>query len=229
MTVVQSPAILPSFAATVTVLLATDAHIKLIALPPELRGAAPKRRRQFMAGRYCAVQAAERLKPSGELPHVGRGPAGEPLWPGGLTGSITHTDDLASAAVARLSDARSLGIDSETIVVRARAQAIRSMVMLPAEAGLGGGALDDATRLTLVFSAKEAIFKCLYPVIGRRFYYEDVALTSADLADGSFAAEIVTTLAAGFERGTSVRGRFEIDELRVHTGAWLEPHIGAWQ
>jgi enterobactin synthetase component D len=223
---VRTAAVLPSFASSVTVLIGTHRPFDESSLPPELCRAVPKRKRQFMAGRYCAVQAAERLNQTGSPPDIGRGTAGEPLWPRGLTGSITHTDELASAAVARLCDARSLGIDSETIAGRPRMDAIRSIVMLPGERALGGSAFDDATRLTLVFSAKEAIFKCLYPVIRRRFYYADVAIRAMD-PSGMFAAEIVTRLAPGFERGMILHGRFEIDERRVHTGTWLEPHPGA--
>lgn len=221
--------LLPSFAESVTVALTPDSDIDAPGLPPELRGAVPSRQREFTAGRYCAARAVARLQPSGEPRAIGRGPAGEPLWPDGLTGSITHTQALASAAVARLSDARSLGIDTETIIAPARAHAVASVVMRPAEAALGGDALDvlnGATRLTLVFSAKEAVFKCLYPVIRRRFYYADVEIRSADLTDGSFAAEIMTTLSAAFVRGMVLRGRFEIDDRWVHTGVWLRPDGG---
>lgn len=218
--------LLPSFAETVTVALTADSDIDAPGLPSELRGAVPSRQREFTAGRYCAARAISRFQPSDEPRAIGRGPAGEPLWPDGLTGSITHTQALASAAVARLADARSLGIDTETIIPPARAHAVASVVMRPAEAALGGDALGEATRLTLVFSAKEAIFKCLYPVIRRPFYYADVEIRSADLTDGTFAAEIMTTLSAGFERGMVLRGRFQVDDRWVHTGVWLPPDDG---
>jgi enterobactin synthetase component D len=220
---VRSPAVLPSFASCVTVAFDNNEAVEATGLPAELRRAAPERKRQFLAGRYCALRALERLEPSVARRTVGRGGAGEPTWPAGLTGSVTHTNGLASAAVAWQSDARSIGIDSELRVATARAQAIKPLVMLPGEAGLGGRALDEATRVVLVFSAKEAIFKCLYPLTGRRFYYEDAFVACADVAGGWLTAELITTLATGFEAGTILRGRFELDEARVHTGVWLEP------
>jgi enterobactin synthetase component D len=223
-TEVRSPSIVPSFASHVTVTL--DPRVPAAAsVPPELHRATPDRKRQYLAGRYCADHAVERLRPSATRPAIGRGAAGEPQWPAGLTGSVTHTDGLASAAVARLTDARSIGIDSEMRVDHWRAERIRPLVMRPEEHGVGGRAIDEATRVTLVFSAKESIFKCLYPVIGRRFYYEDALITSGDPATGQFVAELMTTLAPGFERGTILRGRFEIDDARVHTGVWLDPHV----
>lgn len=220
---VRSPSVVPPFVSTVTVTL--NAPMASAGdVPPELHRAAPSRQREYVAGRYCAARAIERLRPSDVPLTIGRGGAGEPQWPAGLTGSVTHTDGLASAAVARLSDARSIGIDSEVRVDAWRAERISPLVMQPEESGIGGAGLDDRTRVMLVFSAKEAIFKCLYPVVGRRFYYEDARITSADTASGSFVAELLTTLAPGFERGTILRGRFEIDDLHVHTGVWLEPH-----
>ncbi len=219
---VRSPCVVPSFASSVTVAL-SDRLPATGSLPPELDRAVPERQRQYLAGRYCAAEAVGRIRPAAPRPTIGRGAAGEPCWPAGLTGSVTHTHDFASSAVARVSDARSIGIDSEMRVARPRAENIMPLVMLPEEHVLGGSAFDEATRLTLVFSAKEAIFKCLYPLVGRRFYYEDALVASADVASGYFTAALRTTLGAGFEKGTILRGRFEIDEVRVHTGVWLEP------
>ena len=219
----RSPSVVPPFVSTVTVAL--HAAITSTAdVPPELHRAAASRQREYVAGRYCAARAIERLQPFEAPLTIGRGAAGEPRWPAGFTGSVTHTEGLASAAVARLSDARSIGIDSEVRVDTWRAEQIKPLVMQQDEAGLGGGALDGGTRVMLVFSAKEAIFKCLYPVVGRRFYYEDARIISADAATGVFVAELLTTLAPGFERGTVLQGRFEIDDRHVHTGVWLEPH-----
>jgi enterobactin synthetase component D / holo-[acyl-carrier protein] synthase len=218
----RSPSVVPPFVSSVTVAL--NAAIRATAdVPPELHRAAPSRQREYVAGRYCAARAIERLRPSDVPLTIGRGVAGEPQWPAGLTGSLTHTDGLASAAVARVSDARSIGIDSEVRVDAWRAERIRPLVMQPEESGVGGQALDAGTRVMLVFSAKEAIFKCLYPVVSRRFYYEDARILSADPATGVFVAELLTTLAPGFERGTVLQGRFEIDDRHVHTGVWLEP------
>ena len=124
-----------------------------------------------------------------------------------------------------------LGMQHGHVLLTSRSQAVAELAhnlrldkMQPEEGAVGSDALDEGTRVTLLFSAKEAIFKCLYPVVGRRFYYEDARITSADLATGCFVAQLMTTLAPGFERGAILRGRFEIDDVRVHTGVWLEPH-----
>ena len=131
-----------------------------------LRTAGPRRRAEFAAGRSCARAALARLGvPAGPiLP----GPAGQPQWPPGVTGSITHCAGYQACAVARTADVTAIGIDAEP------------------DAGLPAGLIDKvatgperawiarqaATRPTvswdrLLFSAKEAACKLWYPLTGR--------------------------------------------------------------
>jgi enterobactin synthetase component D len=76
--------------------------------------------------------------------------------------------------------------------------------------------------LTLVFSAKESIFKCLHPLVGRMFEFDDVRMVSVDRAAQVFRAEIVTPLGTAFPAGTLLEGRFSIEDQRIHTGISLE-------
>ncbi|MBA3885638.1 MAG: 4'-phosphopantetheinyl transferase superfamily protein [Acidobacteria bacterium] len=222
LTSVPSPAILPAFAARHTVVMAAEAEMDERELPAELRQAVASRRRAYLAGRYCARRALAALLPGGAELQVGYGPHGAPIWPDGIVGSITHTGPLASAAVARATDARGLGIDSERLERFERSPGISRLVMLPEEAALGGSELSDSLRLPLVFSAKEAIFKCLYPLVGRRFWFEDAVLMSVALADGSFAARLTGELAAGIGTELRFHGRFAFDAECVHTAVWLD-------
>ncbi|GIR37699.1 MAG: hypothetical protein CM15mP49_30840 [Actinomycetota bacterium] len=45
--------------------------------------------------------------------HIPIGNKGEPIWPSGVVGSITHSRGYAAAAVAKQSDVHSLGLDAE--------------------------------------------------------------------------------------------------------------------
>src|SRR5262245_6997786 len=76
-----------------------------------MRTAGPRRRAEFAAGRWCAREALARLGvPAAPiLP----GPAGEPRWPEGVTGSITHCAGYRACAVARTTDVAAIGIDAE--------------------------------------------------------------------------------------------------------------------
>src|SRR4051812_9450636 len=76
-----------------------------------LGSAVEKRRREFTTGRACARQALSRLgTPVVALPS---GPHGEPLWPAGTVGSITHCRGYRACAVARSEAVTALGIDAE--------------------------------------------------------------------------------------------------------------------
>jgi len=76
-----------------------------------LRTAGPRRRAEFAAGRSCARAALAALGVAAGpiLP----GPAGQPLWPAGVTGSITHCAGYQACAVARVTDVPAIGIDAE--------------------------------------------------------------------------------------------------------------------
>src|SRR5207245_224467 len=72
---------------------------------------APRRRREFAAGRWCARQALVRLGIEGFalLPSPDRAPR----WPPGIVGSISHTSDYCVAVVARQRDFLGVGVDAE--------------------------------------------------------------------------------------------------------------------
>lgn len=192
-----------------------------VEVPEVLRQAVPKRQRHFRAGRYCAVEALRMLVPGTCVGAVGRSASGAPVWPVGVTGSITHTDDFVSAAAAWRTDVAALGIDTERIVPAARARELASLVAHPEElAAARAAGLDEARAFTLVFSAKEAIFKCLYGIVGRRFGFEDARVLLVH-GDGTFRARIRSTLAPAVPAGTLLDGRFELEPTRVHTGVTL--------
>ncbi|HEX2760306.1 MAG TPA: hypothetical protein VHM27_07320, partial [Rhizomicrobium sp.] len=84
--------------------------------PPEnalVEKAAPKRRREFALGRACARAALEKLGHGGAV--IGRGSNGAPLWPQGITGSITHTRDYAAAVVGEARHFSGIGVDAERV------------------------------------------------------------------------------------------------------------------
>lgn len=197
-----------------------------IAVPAELEHAVPKRKTQFRAGRYCAIKAIEALNGSCAEPHISRSVTGAPLWPKGMVGSITHTDDFAAAAVALTSDAIAVGIDTERIMSESRARHVGRLVAWPAEVAHGRAAgLSRLEALTLVFSAKESIFKCLHPIVACYFDFHDVRIVDVDGPRRTFTARVVRTLSEAFPAGTTLRGSFDVEVPWVHTGIALPPRI----
>ena len=207
---IASPAILPAVARQFTVRSAITGT---------------RREGHHAAGRLCAREALRSLDERlADLP-VGRTERGAPVWPGGVVGSITHTEGIASAAVAWSRDLLSIGIDSERIASQAQAKNISALIAWPVELSYAKAAgLDALQAITLVFSAKETIFKCLFPLVARTFDFSDVRIVAIDGAARTFNARVVTALSARVTAGMNLDGQFDLDALMVHTGMVLPAH-----
>ena len=135
-------------------------------LPEEetlVAGATVRRRAQFAAGRDAArrVMAAMGVPPIA----VGQGTEGEPLFPAELRGSISHTREHAVALVGLADSYCSLGVDLDD--TRPLGDAAAAGVTWQSEISRIQRAMGFAERAAaqnFAFSAKEAIFKCQYPL-----------------------------------------------------------------
>jgi enterobactin synthetase component D len=228
MRIVPNPAVVPAtarqFSIAIDLLNVADAGQLLseVALPGELARAVPMRKLHFRAGRFCALQALRGLDPRSAAASLPRTARGVPAWPAGRTGSITHTDGFVSAAVARSSDVTAIGIDTERVMTAARASQVAAVVASSSElTDVRRAGCDRLEALTLVFSAKETVFKCLYGTVERFFDFHDVRIAEADARAGTFIARVVNALSSAFPAGTTFEGRFEIDSPWVHTGMVL--------
>ena len=192
-------------------------------LPKALERAVPKRRAQFLAGRICAGGAIARLAP-GFAGAVARDPDGLPLWPAGLVGSISHTDGFATAAVARAGDAFGLGVDVERVMSRETATEIASMIASASERRLVSDLLrlDAREALTLVFSAKESLFKALFPSMRKHFDHLDCGVSRLDPEARRFVLRFRPPFDAAFG-AAEFDGRFELADGEVRTGVLVSP------
>jgi 4'-phosphopantetheinyl transferase EntD len=127
----------------------------------------------FALGRAAARDALRQL--GVDAVAIGRGTGGEPLWPAGVVGAISHSRDLAVAVAARRADYVGLGLDVEELARGLPVRAAR-LVCRPSEmAWIEEGSATE--RLTMLFSAKEAIFKALYPIERVWLDFADADLT----------------------------------------------------
>ncbi len=177
------------------------------------------RRREFATGRACARLALRRLGldpvaiPSGER--------GEPVWPAGVIGSITHCRGYRACAVALVGEVLALGVDAE---VHAPLPAgVLEQVAFGRERAMcadrpGGVHLDR-----LLFSAKEAVYKVWFPLMRRWLGFEDVEL-SVDASARSFHARLLVPgpVVAG-TRLTELHGRWCVEDGLVATAIVLLP------
>lgn len=139
-------------------------------LPENLMRAVPKRQAEFLAGRLAAGIALQSLNQPGPVP-VGEDRS--PQWPAGTTGSISHTDHLAIAVVARVTDCCGLGIDIEPVMDMETAANLQGMIARPEELALQPKRLSSPQFLTQLFSAKEALYKAVFPRLQQVLEFHD--------------------------------------------------------
>jgi 4'-phosphopantetheinyl transferase EntD len=153
---------------------------------------------QFLAGRHCVRDAMAEL--GSDLSPVLIGPDGEPIWPTGLVGSISHKSRAALAGVARADRYRSIGIDLELVdevsddywLDEVRAPADR--LQLPV-----------SSLATALLSAKESYYKAQFPLTRQQLDWHEVSVEGA--SDGSFQASAVNGIRA--------------NGVQVVSGAWI--------
>lgn len=184
--------------------------------PRALDRAVAKRRASYLAGRLCARQALAALGWTGPAPEMGADRL--PVWPTGYIGSITHTHGFAWSVATRDGEACGVGIDSEEILDATRAANLHAVIATPDEwATRERWGLEDREYITLVFSAKESLFKCLYPMVLKFFYFQHAAIEDIDPAEGRFRYRLLLDLGPRHVIGTTGWGTFCMDEKRVHT------------
>ncbi len=161
--------------------------------------AVAKRRREFATARGCAHRALVQLGlPPGPVP---AGERGEPLWPAGVAGSITHCRGYRGAAVARTADLVTIGIDAEPH--EALPEGLLGDVAGPAEVRMLRELSSSVPAIhwdRLLFSAKEAVYKAWFPLAERWLGFEDAVL-AIDPRQRAFTARLLVPgpLLAGTE------------------------------
>lgn len=148
--------------------LLTDAEQTLV------QRASLRRQIEFAAGRECARTALAALG----TPTLGLAADADgcPLWPEGLTGSITHTEGYCAAAVAKRSHVQALGIDAER--VQKVSPDLWGDICTPTELeSLRAMSKSWQNRFAaLAFSAKEALYKAQFSLTREWLDHHDLSL-----------------------------------------------------
>jgi len=149
--------------------------------------AVQQRRDSFAAGRTCARQALQ----NAGLPEarILRGAQGEPLWPEGIVGSITHCEEYCAAATAHTLDFISIGIDAE--INEPLSFGVLKLIALQDELEwLRRSPKSPICWDKLLFSIKESIYKAWYPVLHCWLGFEQVLVT-IEPNTGSFVGTVL--------------------------------------
>lgn len=202
----------------------TDPRAKTRQIFPEeqqaVRRAREPRLREFANGRHAARSAMLGLGMEARPVPMGQDRA--PVWPEGLTGSITH-DDSACVAIAATSQAFSaLGADLEPDA-DLPPELIREVCTKGEQNWLRQQPFSEQGRYArMIFSAKECTYKCQYALSGQMLEFHDLKITLSD-DKTEFQARFLRA-APPFSAGTILRGHCLIVSGHILTLMTLPKH-----
>jgi 4'-phosphopantetheinyl transferase EntD len=152
-------------------ILADDDRALMAEEAPAFASSVVQVRRASGAARIVARQLLVRLGfPPCPVPKAA---SGAPVWPAGIVGSLAHDSCVAVAAVALRHDFAGVGIDIEP--AESLPADLVDLVATPSERrniGAYGG--------RLLFSAKEAVYKAVYPLDQTFLDFHDVEIDFAN-------------------------------------------------
>lgn len=147
-----------------------------------------ERKNEFLSGRRCIHQ----IMTTANLPHlpVFRNSDRSPGWPLNQIGSVTHGASTAAAIVAQPHHGIiGIGIDIEDLTRTIRAN-ITKHILTPWEIEKWAFESTHVGRETrMIFSIKEAIYKCFQPINGIRLGFKDAEIIS--MQKGEFTANLL--------------------------------------
>ncbi|MDN3483780.1 4'-phosphopantetheinyl transferase superfamily protein [Pseudoalteromonas sp. APC 3224] len=149
---------------------------------PTISKAVPKRQAEFLAGRLAAAEALKVIGAPIPLKSIKASQNKGPQWPNEVAGSISHTNDIAAAIVGPSSIISSLGIDIEEHIEESVCIQIAKQIHNEDEISLFiNKGIESNKATTILFSAKEALYKALYKYVNCFFGFEIAQAINLDL------------------------------------------------
>ncbi len=137
-----------------------------------------KRRYEFSSGRLCVKKALQKVEIDSCI--LKQGINGEPLWPDNVTGTISHSNSWAGAAVAIKNIVIGIGFDIET-VGRINDRMLKKIITDQEKNQLKRKNKQESGEYTaLIFSAKEAFYKALSYKYTEALRFKDISIISND-------------------------------------------------
>ncbi|OCB21902.1 4'-phosphopantetheinyl transferase [Mycobacterium malmoense] len=190
---------------------------------PLIAKSVAKRRNEFVTVRHCARVAMGELG----LPPVPilKGEKGEPCWPDGVVGSLTHCTGYRGAVVGRTEAVRSVGIDAEPHDVLP--DGVLNAISLPEERHEMTTLPEGLHWDRILFCAKEATYKAWFPLTKRWLGFEDAHIVfDLDPPDGVTAGVFVSKILIDGQTLdgpplAALRGRWSVERGLVLTAIVL--------
>lgn len=178
----------------------------VIVFPDALLKAARKRKAEYFAGRFCCQRL---LAAHGVHTPVLSHPDRSPAWPGGFCGSISHTQNQAVVVLAPVNLGISPGVDTETLAPRIMRETAAMFTSPPERITLQQCALEWEQALLVTFSAKEALFKSLYPQVKRYLDFDCAEISELNTDLCTVTLRLTQPLSAALPAGYRFYGKWQ--------------------
>lgn len=175
-----------------------------------------KRQAEYFTGRLAARHCLDRL---GFFDfNVFSGKHRNPIWPKGISASITHANNSAICIATFSREYQYVGIDLEKVIRIDVIEKIANSIAQPQELKfLNSLNMDYNLAFTIAFSSKESLFKALYPSIGKYFEFSAARITSICEESQMFALSLTQNLTQNLIAGMIFTGFFSFTEQTVTT------------
>lgn len=197
-----------------------------IVFPAEIQVSVPSRQAEYLAGRLL-VRYLQHYSGLTVLPLLALADRC-PRWPLGQIGSLSHSDGQVFAALQSAARAGQsvLGVDVECAWQPTQQQLLGTEFLSGAELSVGRAAgLTDNALQTLVFSAKESLYKALYPQCRRLMSFSAAELVWVN--DRQFVLRLTQPWSERWRQGELFRGRYFWRQHRLYTLVLSDDEAGS--
>ena len=170
---------------------------------------ATERLRKYIAGRVCAKKALHNIQPDLNF-KLESGEAGNPLWPDGYCGAISHSKKIAGALVAQ-NELNGIGLDIEEIVSTEKFESLKNKILTSQEQTR----VTDTKHFTLIFSAKESLYKMLYPLVKTYFGFMEAEVSKVTAND--FEIELISKKPELVKFKQTYHGKYFVHQGQIFT------------
>ena len=179
-----------------------------------------QRKAEFLLGRKIAHLALKEFKQENK-PILRNTSTREPAWPKSIRGSITHSGGLAAVAVGLKKDILGIGIDLENISRKINFKISRHICIDDEINWLSKLSPEQALLyLRVIFSAKESIFKCYFPISGKFIKFKD-AYVQINIERSEFLFKLSSEFSEIFDARFIHQGVFSIQNNFLLTSIYL--------
>ncbi|MEL0638662.1 4'-phosphopantetheinyl transferase superfamily protein [Marinomonas sp. TI.3.20] len=185
-----------------------------IPFDPKLDTALVCRRAEYLASRYAAKLLLEH---SECFFNVKSSSTREPIWPKGWCGSISHTHNNAIVIVTSESNGILPGIDIELFDSSVMLETADFFTTERERELLLATSISYTLGLLIIFSAKESLFKSLYPKVRHIFYFDTAEILQIDIIEKKFTLVLVKNISEKIKTGTKFEGCYFFQDDKIIT------------